>query len=112
MYNVNALDIKAEYIAQKIGENISSPYNGGTWRAMYAQFSYQFSALKLEPVIRYSDFHNPQQEKNQLAIGMNYLFSNNVMVKIGYEFNKDEDANAVNSIANNNRILTQFAFGF
>jgi len=112
MYNINSIDVKAEYIQQKIGENILSPLKGGTWRAWYAQLSYQFSSLKIEPVLRYSDYHNPEQERNQWALGLNYLFANNVIAKLAYEYNTDEDDGAVNSSANNNRVLAQFAFGF
>ena len=112
MYNIEGIDIKAEYIQQEIGENHISSLEGGTWRAWYAQVSYQFSTLKIEPVLRYSDYHNPEQEKNQWTVGMNYLFANNVIAKLAYEYNSDEDDNAVSSSANDNRVLAQFAFGF
>ncbi len=111
MYNVNAIDIKAEYIEQKIGDNDKSTLEGGTWRAWYAQASYQFAFLPIEPVLRYSDYHNPEIERNQWAIGLNYLFANNLIAKIAYEYNDNED-NAGDPSVNNNRVLTQLAFGF
>jgi len=112
MYNANGFDFKAEHIEQHIGENSASALEGGKWRARYAQASYQFTSLKIEPVLRYSDYHNPEQEKNQWAVGVNYLFANNVIAKLAYEYNTDEDDDAVSSSANDNRVLAQFAFGF
>jgi len=112
MYNINGFDFKGEYIEQNIGENSDSALEGGKWRTWYAQASYQFTSLKIEPVLRYSDYHNPEQEKNQWAVGINYLFANNVIAKLAYEYNTDEDEDAVSSSANDNRVLAQFAFGF
>jgi hypothetical protein len=112
MYNIDAVSLKAEYIQQKIGENALSALEGGTWKAWYAQASYQFESVKLEPVIRYSEYQNPESDRNQWAFGLNYLFANNLIAKIAYEVNTDEDNSAVNSSANNDRFLAQFAFGF
>ena len=112
MYNIDALNLKAEYIQQKIGENALSTLEGGTWKAWYAQAAYQFSSVKLEPVVRYSDYHNPEINRNQWAFGLNYLFANNLIAKLAYEFNEDEDTTAIDSHANNDRFLAQFAFGF
>ena len=112
MYNIDAVSLKAEYIQQKIGENSVSLLEGGTWKAWYGQASYQFESLKLEPVIRYSEYQNPETDRNQWAFGLNYLFTNNLIAKIAYESNTDEDNTAVDSSANNDRFLAQFAFGF
>lgn len=112
MYNIDAVSLKAEYIQQKIGENALSALEGGTWKAWYAQASYQFESVKLEPVIRYSEYQNPESDRNQWAFGLNYLFANNLIAKIAYEVNTDEDNSAINSSANNDRFLAQFAFGF
>ncbi|GIT99858.1 hypothetical protein TSL6_03650 [Sulfurovum sp. TSL6] len=112
MYNIDALNLKAEYIQQKIGENALSTLEGGTWKAWYAQAAYQFSSVKLEPVVRYSDYDNPETNRNQWAVGLNYLFANNLIAKVAYEFNEDEDDTAIDSHANNDRFLVQFAIGF
>lgn len=112
VFNINALNLRAEYIQQKVGENDLSLLEGGTWKAWYAQVAYQFSSVKLEPVIRYSDYHNPEVKKNQWALGMNYLFASNLIAKLAYEINTDEDDSAINSSANNNRFTAQFAYGF
>jgi len=111
MYNFEGIDIKAEYIEQSIGENELSTLEGGTWRAMYGQVSYQFASLKLEPVLRYSDYHNPETERNQWAVGLNYLFANNLIAKLAYEYNTNEDSAGEASI-NDNRVSAQLAFGF
>ncbi|MDF1880196.1 porin [Sulfurimonas sp. MAG313] len=111
MYNLEGVDLKAEYIQQKIGENESSTLEGGLWRAWYAQASYQMNWLRFEPVLRYSDYHNPETNKNQWALGVNYLFSNNVIAKVAYEYNTNEDDLGDASI-NNNRVSAQLAFGF
>jgi len=111
MFNINGIDLKAEYVQQEIGENELSSLEGGTWRSWYGQISYQFSSIKLEPVIRYSDYHNPETERNQWALGLNYLFANNLIAKVAYEYNENEDSAGEASI-NNNRVLAQFAFGF
>lgn len=125
MYNLNSIDLKAEYIQQKVGSDSTnqSTLEGGTWKAWYLQASYQFSNIKLEPVLRYSNFISPKQnkladlterskekEKSQLAIGMNYLFTNNIILKIAYEYNKDENNN--NSSYDSNNVSAQLAFGF
>ncbi len=112
VYHFNAISLRGEYIQQKVGENTLSTLEGGTWRAWYTQASYQFSSINLEPVVRYSDYHNPETNRNQWAFGLNYLFANNIIAKIAYEINTDEDDSAIGSRANNNRFLAQFAFGF
>ncbi|HHO65541.1 MAG TPA: porin [Epsilonproteobacteria bacterium] len=112
MYNYMSFDFKAEYIQQKIGDNSASTFEGGTWKAWYTQLSYQFSSFNVEPVIRYSDYQNPDLNRDQWAFGLNYLFANNLIAKLAYEYNTDKnDANA-DTAANNDRVLAQFAFGF
>ena len=112
MWNIDSFSIKAEYIQQKIGENERSLLEGGTWKAWYTQVSYQFDSVKLEPVLRYSDYSNPEINKNQVALGLNYLFANNLIAKLAYEINTDKDNSVLDSSANNDSFLAQFAFGF
>jgi len=112
MYNIDALNLKAEYIQQKIGENTLSTLEGGTWKAWYAQAAYQFPSVNLEPVVRYSEYKNPETDRNQWALGLNYLFTGNLMAKVAYEINEDKDDTAIDSPADNNRFLVQFAIGF
>jgi len=107
MYNINSFDIKAEYIQQDIGENDLSQLVGGTWKAVYAQFSYQFGSVPLEPVIRYSKYSNPEAEKSQIAAGLNYLFANNLIVKIAYESTNNDTTSTTSD-----SVQAQLAFGF
>jgi len=111
-YNYDNFMFKGEYVKQKVGENVLSTLDGGIWKAWYSQLSYQFQGLNLEPIVRYGDYHNQEIKRKQWALGLNYLFANNVIAKLAYESNKDEDNSAVNSKANDNRLLAQFAFGF
>jgi len=115
MYNYDALSLKAEYVKQSVGTSALSTIDpdGGDWEAWYAQASYQFSAVALEPVLRYSDYHNPETKRNQLALGLNYLLSNNLIVKLSYELNENEDASvASDDVTNNDIVRAQLAFGF
>ena len=115
MYNIDAVSLKAEYVKQTIGTsnlNTIDP-NGGDWEAWYAQASYQFSQVALEPIMRYSDYHNPDTKRNRLALGCNYLFANNLVAKLSYEFNENEDATvASDDVTNTNLVRAQLAFGF
>lgn len=106
-YNVSGFDLRGEYVEQVIGDNGPSPIEGGKWQAWYAQAAYQISAIRLEPVIRYGSYKNPESEIRQTAVGLNYLFANNVIAKVAYEFNDVKD-----STQNDDIFLAQFAFGF
>ncbi|PHR54176.1 MAG: hypothetical protein COA44_14105 [Arcobacter sp.] len=123
MYSFNSIDLKAEYIQQKVGSNSNSTLDGGTWKAWYAQASYQFTNIRLEPVLRYSNYISPsqsnfietderfaEQESSQWAIGLNYLFANNIIAKVAYEYNQDENNNQPNF--DDNSVSAQLAFGF
>jgi len=112
MYNYNAFSLKAEYIQQKIGNNPNSPVQGGSWRAWYTQFSYQFSFMPLEPVLRYGSYDNPEATRDQWAIGLNYLFTNSIIAKIAYESNRGQSRETGEPVSDNDRVLAQFAFGF
>ncbi len=111
MYHTGAIDLKAEYIQQEVGEDTSlqSTLEGGKWQAFYAQASYQFSQFPVEPVVRYGQYKNPVQDREQWALGANYLFANNLIAKIAYAINaydgrEDEDVDNVLSV--------QLAYGF
>jgi len=115
MYDLGAVALKAEYVKQEVGTSTlnSIDPDGGVWEALYLQASYQFTNVALEPVVRYSDYHNPDTKRNQIALGLNYLFSNNLIGKFSYEFNENEDATVSSSDVTNNDILrAQLAFGF
>ncbi len=115
MYNIDAVSLKAEYVKQTIGSSTlnSIDPDGGEWEAWYAQASYQFTQFPIEPVIRYSDYHNPDTKRNRLALGLNYLFANNLVAKIAYQFNSNEDSTvAPTDVTNSDIFRAQLAFGF
>lgn len=101
-------DIKAELVTQIVGSNANSSLEGGIWQAWYTQVSYLFGTSHLEPVLRYSDYHNPESKRKQMAAGLNYLFANNIIAKAAYEYDIDES----DSSLNDQRFLMQLAFGF
>jgi hypothetical protein len=110
-YQWKQLDLRAEYISQRVGDLATSVApQGGTWKAWYGQGSYKLLPTKWEGVLRYGKFESPHadQRQEQWAMGVNYLWGPNVMAKLGYEFNQGlagEDTDA-------NRWLMQFAYGF
>lgn len=106
-YNITGFDLRGEYVAQDIDDDPASLIEGGIWEAWYVQAAYQISAVHLEPVIRYGAYTNPDLDRKQTAVGLNYLFANNIIAKIAYEFNNVKD-----STENDDRFLAQFAFGF
>lgn len=115
MYNIDALSLKAEYVKQIIGTSTinSIDPDGGEWQAWYAQASYQFTQFPVEPVLRYSDYHNPETKRNQLVLGLNYLLANNLIAKFAYQFNSNEDATiAATDVTNSDIFRAQLAFGF
>ena len=110
-YQWKRLDLRAEYISQRVGDLAASAApQGGTWKAWYGQASYKLLPTKWEGVVRYGKYISPRtdQRQEQWALGVNYLWGPNVMAKLGYEFNQGlagEDTDA-------NRWLLQFAYGF
>ncbi|MDF1882552.1 hypothetical protein JHD49_01210 [Sulfurimonas sp. SAG-AH-194-C21] len=115
MYNIDAISLKGEYVQQDIGTSDISSFDteGGTWAAWYAQASYLFAFAPIEPVIRYSDYHNPELQRNQLALGLNYLFASNLVAKLAFEVNTNEDSAVPSDGLYNEDILRmQLAFGF
>lgn len=103
-----ALDLRAEWIRQKIGEAPGSLVpDAALWRAWFVQGAYRFGADKWEAVARYGDSLTPHGESTlkQTAFGINYLGINDAVIKLTWELNDaaDEDANA-------DRLLLQFAY--
>ncbi len=110
-YQWKQLDLRAEYISQRVGDLATSVApQGGTWKAWYGQASYKLLPTKLEGVLRYGKYLSPhaEQRQEQWAVGVNYLWGPNVMAKLGYEFN--QGLAGANTDAN--RWLLQLAYGF
>lgn len=110
-FQYRGLDVRGEYIRQKVGELASSVApESGTWKARYVQAAYRFPETGWEPVVRWGKFESPHadQEQKQTALGLNYWLAANSVVKLGYERN-DGLAGSPNDA---DRVLLQFAYGF
>jgi len=84
--------------------------SGATWKTWYAEAAYRFLPTKWESVVRYTDFDSAvdSNDQKQVALGVNYLFTNNFIAKVAYEFNDGQKK----STADDNRFLAQLAYGF
>lgn len=106
-----ALDWRAEYIQQRVGNLASSVApEGGTWKTWYTQMAYRIPATPWEPVIRFGDFKTPHadQRLRQWGLGLNYWLTANAVAKVAYELNRGEPGTPNDA----NRLLVQFGFGF
>ena len=110
-YQLGALDLRGEYIEQKISdEALSVIPEGGKWKSWYAQGAYKFGRARWEAVLRYGDFSSPHsdQTQEQVAIGLNHLIAPHAILKIGYEFNDGLAGEPTDA----DRLLLQIAYGF
>ena len=110
-YQWKNFDLRGEYISQRVADLASSSVpQGGTWKAWYGQASYKFLPSKWEGVLRYGKYQTPHadQRQRQWALGVNYLWGPNVLVKLGYEFNQGLTGAQTDA----DRWLLQFAYGF
>jgi hypothetical protein len=105
------LDLRGEYVKQEVdGFAGSVAEEGQEWEAWYIQPSYKLLPTKLEAVARYSDFDSTHadQDQQQWALGLNYLFSANAIAKFAYEFNDG----LTGTDTDEDRLFLQFAYGF
>ncbi len=110
-YKWRNLGLRGEFIKQKVGSAGSSAApNSASWQAWYAQAAYRFMPTNFEGVVRYSDYdaNLKNQDQEQWALGINYLFAPNAMAKLAYNFNDGKN----NSNADDNAFQVQFAYGF
>lgn len=104
------LDLRAEYVYQNVDAQISSiAPEGQDWSAWYTQLSYLFP-YNFEGVVRFSDFESSHsdQEQEQWALGINYLFSANAMAKLAYEWNDGLEGAPTDDDA----LYLQLSYGF
>ena len=111
-YHWKNLGIRGEYIKQKVGGLSESEVDSGsnTWKAWYLQSAYKFGATKWEGVARYGEYDAPgkSSDKDQWVLGVNYLFANNIIGKMAFEFN-----DGLNDTINDEDTLTlQMTYGF
>ena len=110
-YRWKNLDLRAEYVKQEVDDLATSiAPEGQWWEAWYAQASYKLLPTKLELVTRYGNLNSTHasQEQEQWAIGINYLFANQAMAKLAYEFNDGVTGNP----RDEDRFLLQLTSGF
>ncbi len=110
-YKWRSLALRSEYIKQKVDAEASSAApDSASWQTWYAQAAYRFAPTGWEGVVRYGDYNSPNNinDQKQWALGVNYLFSANAMVKLAYNFNDGEKGSA----ADDDRFQVQFAYGF
>jgi hypothetical protein len=112
-WSLRTLNLRGEYVETKVGADTGSgtaASPGATWETWYTQGTWRPGQNQWELVARYTDFDSPHdnQDQQQWAFGVNYLFASNFIGKIAYEFNDGES----NSDADLNRLLLQMAYGF
>lgn len=105
-------DVRFEYVQSKLGAATmgANTLASAKWTTWYGQAAYKIPATKYEVVARYADFNSPvdSNDRQQVAVGVNYLFTSNFIAKVNYESNKNPNA-AFNT---DNRVLVQMAYGF
>lgn len=107
----NNFEWRGEYIQQEVDSASGSVAPGdGKWRSWYTQLAYKFYHQKWEVVARYTDFDSAEDEldQKQWGLGINYLFSSNLMAKLDFYSNDGE----AGTIADDNTIEAQIAYGF
>jgi len=111
-WNWRGLGLRGEYVQTKIGAASTgiTASDGSTWRTWYTQAAYRIPRTNWEPVVRYTDFDSPHpsQDQKQAAIGINYLFASNFLVKLAYEFNDGQTG----APADDDWVRVQLAYGF
>jgi len=110
--HLNNVILRGEYLKQDLDSIEAGGFatESPEWETYYLQGSYRFSGTGWEAVTRYTDFDSPEDSSDvsQLALGVNYLFTENSMVKVAYEINDGERDSDVDK----NKILIQLAYGF
>jgi len=111
-WQYKAINIRGEFVKTTIGSASSgtTPSPEADWSTWYTQASYRFLPGKFESVLRYTDFDSPHdvEDQEQWTLGANYLFANNFIGKLAYEFNDGIE----DTPADNDRWLLQLAYGF
>ena len=110
---LHGLGLRGEYVKSKVGSTNKGIAASGSanWTTWYTQAAYLIPSTKFEGVVRYTDFDSAVDsgDQKQWGLGLNYLFTNNFIGKVNYEFN---DGNDNDSAADDNRFLVQLAYGF
>ena len=112
VYNYKNFQTRGEYISQELGSLNGSEVDSSSnkWSSWYVQGAYKFTPTKWESVLRYSDYDAPgrNNDQEQWSLGLNYLFANNIIGKIGYDFNDGEK----DTLTDEDQITLQMTYGF
>ncbi|HED15247.1 MAG TPA: hypothetical protein ENI64_00285 [Gammaproteobacteria bacterium] len=113
VWHYKSFVLRGEYVKSEIGNaTTGNTANAASseWKSWYTQGSYQLPGTRYEGVIRYTDFDSPSDNKDQeqWAIGLNYLFANNVIGKLTYESNDGKTGTR----ADDDKWYFQLAYGF
>jgi hypothetical protein len=107
------MGLRGEYIKSKVGstEKGLAASEGANWTTWYTQAAYRIPFTQFEGVVRYTDFDSAVDinDQKQWGLGLNYLFSENFIGKVNYEWN---DGKQGGTAAESNRLLLQMAYGF
>ncbi|MDT8452757.1 MAG: porin [Gammaproteobacteria bacterium] len=106
------MSLRGEYVKTEVGEATTgvTASEAAEWTTWYTQAAYRLPNTKWEGVLRYTDYDSPHAsvDQKQTAIGVNYLVSNNFMVKLTHELNDGLDG----ANSDIDRTLLQLAYGF
>ena len=106
-----SLDVRGEYVKTEVAEaTTSNASDAAEWSTWYLQLAYKFFNDDYEAVLRVGDFDSPHAsaDQEQLALGLNRLFSNNFIGKLAYESNDNPNPGQ----QSNDRWLVQLSYGF
>jgi hypothetical protein len=109
-YQPGIVDVRGEYVRTRIGALATSAFpTEHTWTAWYVQASHLFAPTGWEPVVRYGRFDLPDgSSEKQTAVGVDYVFSPNVLAKAAYQFNQGD----AGTQAADDEFLLQLGYGF
>lgn len=106
------MSLRGEYVKTEVGEATSgvTASESAEWTTWYTQLAYRLPNTKWEGVLRYTDYDSPHAsvDQKQTALGVNYLVTNNFIVKLTHELNDGlENANSDLDLT-----VLQLAYGF
>jgi len=105
-YQLNGLNVKAEYIKQEIGALAASGApEKAVFSANYVQVAYRFLPTKWEVVARTGEYKTPGATMKKTTTGVNYILASNIIAKLAFE-NNDMNGQSTDST------LLQLAYGF
>jgi len=110
-WRATALDVRGEYVKTEVAAAASSnASDAAEWSTWYLQLAYKFFNDDYEAVLRAGDFDSPHDsaDQEQLALGLNRLFSNNFIGKLAYESNDNPNLGQ----QSDDRWLVQLSYGF